>query len=110
MNWLHLKLWEWILLILIAVGEFALSWLNHRINWFNISQQKWKAARYDLAANTLAELIPFFIYVYSQKPIFMVPRILGNTVGTFFASGKKPPRPPTKKKPKNKYPKGMTTA
>jgi hypothetical protein len=110
MYWLDLVWWEWIVLGLVAGAEFALSWLNHRINWFNISQQRWKATRYDLVANTLAELIPFFIYVYSQKPIFILPRIFGNTVGTFYASGKKPPRPIRKKKSTNKYPKTITTA
>lgn len=102
--------WSWCLLIVVAGGEFILSLLNHRINFFNISQQKWRATWYDLFANTIAEVLPFAIYVWIQNPIFMIPRVIGNTAGTFYASGKKPHRPTRKKKFNNKYPKNLSTA
>lgn len=102
--------WEFPALLLMGIGEFCLSWLGHRINWYNISSQRMKAARLDFFANTLGEIIPYFLYVISQHWYFILPRVIGNTLGTFYASGKKPRRPPAKKKVKNKYPKTITTA
>jgi len=92
--------WEWLLLLVIGIGEFYLSWLNHRINYLTFRKKKWRATRYDFIANLLSELIPLFIYVYAQKWIYVVPRIIANTMGTFKAASRK--KQGTKKQKKQK--------
>ena len=79
------------LIFIIAVGmaEFILSWLNHKINILVLSRKAIQAARYDLIANTIAELIPYFIYVESQNPIYLIPRIVMNTMGTYVMGRRK---------------------
>jgi len=98
--------WEIPLLVLIGISEFILSWLNHRINFFTLRKKRWKATRYDVLANTLSEIIPFVIYVYTQHWIYILPRILGNTIGTFRAATKKATK---KKAPRGKF-RNITTA
>ena len=79
------------LIFIIAVGmaEFILSWLNHKINILVLSRKAIQAARLDLIANTIAELIPYFIYVESQNPIYLIPRIVMNTMGTYVMGKRK---------------------
>ncbi len=98
--------WEIPLLVLVGIAEFILSWLNHRINIFVMTRKKIQATRYDLIANILSEVIPFFVYVYAQKWIFIVPRIIANTMGTYKAAARKLKPVATKKR----LPKGITTA
>jgi len=82
--------WEIALLLLVAIAEFMLSWLNHRINFYTLTKKKWKASQFDVIANTLSEVIPYFIYVVSQNWIYILPRILANTFGTFWAASRRP--------------------
>ena len=96
-----MKLYQQILLfIAIGVAEYFLSWLNHKINISVLSRKKHLAAWQDLIANTLAEIIPFVIYVSTQNWIFMLPRIAGNTYGTWRVAGRKivKKKPVTRKK------------
>ena len=78
-----------LLFIAIGITEFALSWLNHRINLSVLHRQKKIATRLDLMANTLAEVISFVIYVTTRNWIFIIPRIIGNTMGTRTVAGRK---------------------
>jgi hypothetical protein len=78
-----------ILFVAIGVAEYSLSWLNHKINLSVLSRKKNLAAWQDLIANTLSEIIPFVIYVSTQNWIFMIPRIIGNTIGTRVVAGRK---------------------
>jgi hypothetical protein len=75
-------------LIFMAIGiaEYALSWLNHKINRSVLAGKKNLATWQDLIANTLSEVIPFVIYVSTQNWVFMIPRIFGNTYGTRVAA------------------------
>lgn len=101
--------WKTVLvIILLGFAELALSWLNHRINIFVLSRKVLQATKLDLIANTIAELMPFFIYVVDPKPVYMIPKILMNTLGTYLVAHRKKMRP---KKPKAKrIPKEVTTA
>ena len=96
------------LFFIIAIGfaELILSWLNHKINILVLSRKALKAAKLDLIANTIAEAIPYFIYVESQNPIYLIPRIIMNTIGTYIVGKRKL----KKKKPlyRKKFP--VTTA
>jgi hypothetical protein len=78
-----------LLFITIGFAEYALSWLNHRINLTVLSRKKNLATWLDLMANTLGEIIPFIIYVTTQNWIFLIPRIVGNTYGTRVVAGRK---------------------
>jgi hypothetical protein len=85
-----MKLWQQgLLFILIGIAEYTLSWLNHKINLTVLARKKSLATWLDLIANTLAEVIPFIIYVTTQNWIFLIPRIFGNTLGTRTMAGRK---------------------
>jgi hypothetical protein len=85
-----MKIYQQILLfIAIGVAEYALSWLNHKINLSVLSRKRNLATYQDMFANTLSEVIPFIIYVTTQNWIFMIPRIIGNTWGTRTVAGRK---------------------
>jgi hypothetical protein len=85
-----MKLYQQILLfVAIGAAEYALSWLNHRINLAVLSRKKNVATWRDLIANTLSEIIPFVIYVTTQNWIFIIPRVIGNTLGTRAVAGRK---------------------
>jgi len=71
------------------MAEFFLSWLNHKINILVLSRKAIEAARLDLIANTIAEAIPYFIYVETKDPIYLIPRIVMNTVGTYMVGKRK---------------------
>jgi len=78
-----------IFIVAVGVAEFILSWLNHKINILVLSRKAIQAAKLDLIANTIAELIPYFIYVESQNPIYLIPRIVMNTIGTYIVGSRK---------------------
>jgi hypothetical protein len=85
MNW-----WEQGLLFIgFGFAEYGLSWLNHKINLSVLARKKNLATWLDLVANTLAEIIPFLLYVVTQNWIFIIPRVLGNTLGTRTMAGRK---------------------
>jgi len=92
------------LILLVGIAEFTLSWLNHRVNFWVNRRKRFEAARVDIIANILSEIIPYFVYVLAQQWFYLLPRIIANTLGTYKAATRK--TIPAK----NKYPKNLTTA
>lgn len=90
-----------ILFVSIGVAEYALSWLNHKINLSVLMRKKHLAMWLDVIANTLSEVIPFVVYVSTQNWIFMIPRIIGNTWGTRVVAGRKIMKSPKKPQESN---------
>jgi hypothetical protein len=84
-----INLWTVLMILILGICEFALSWLNHRINIFTIGRHAFEATRLDLIANSIAELMPFFIYVIDPNILYVLPKILANTLGTFVVASRK---------------------
>ncbi len=98
-------------MVALGMSELTLSWLNHKINIFVLQRKAWEATKYDLLANSIAETMPYFIYVLDPQFIYLIPKIAMNTLGTFLVgsrkiNGKKPAKRPIRKK----IPKDVTTA
>ena len=97
-----------IIFIAIGISEYWLSKLNHQINIGVLTRKKNLATWKDLIANILSEIIPFIVYVTTQNWVFMLPRIIGNTLGTRKVAGR--PIKNTVKKPVSKKKLPFTSA